>query len=207
MTTTTVPAPQADALRQTQQAFVAEILPRVERHARAYFRHLPCPQSRQDAVAEAVALAWKWVLRLCARGKDVAGFVTVLAAYAARAVGSGRKACGTEAGKDALAPRAQRRAGFTVAPLPDGSSLRGNAFDEALQDNTRSEVPDQVAFRLDFPAWRGRQADRDRRLIDLLMVGERGKDVSAAFGLSEGRISQKRRWFLEDWRRFHGEAE
>jgi hypothetical protein len=154
-----------------------------------------------------VALAWKWVLRLCARGKDVAGFVTVLATYAARAVGSGRKACGTEAGKDALAPRAQRRAGFTVVPLPCGSSLSGNAFDEALQDNTRSEVPDQVAFRLDFPLWRGRQADRDRRLIDLLMVGEQGKEVSAAFGLSEGRISQKRRWFREDWRRFHGDAE
>jgi hypothetical protein len=34
------------------------------------------------------------------------------------------------------------------------------------------------------------------------MLGERTKEVSRKFGLSQGRISQKRRFFLEDWRRF-----
>jgi hypothetical protein len=38
------------------------------------------------------------------------------------------------------------------------------------------------------------------------MLGERTKEVSRMFGLSQGRISQKRRQFLEDWRRFCGES-
>jgi hypothetical protein len=206
MTTTPVPAPQADALRQTQQAFVADILPRVEAHGRVCFRHVRCRHQREELLAEMTALCWKWFVRLVRRGKDALQFVSVLAAFAARASGSGRRVCGQEKSKDVLSPLAQRRRGFCVGRLPDASTLHGNPLDEALADNTRSGVPEQVAFRLDFPAWRQTQADRDRRLIDLLMLGERGKDVSAAFGLSQGRISQKRRWLREDWRRFHGEA-
>ena len=52
-----------------------------------------------------------------------------------------------------LSPVAQQRRGFTVSPLPDGSSLAGNVFDEALTDNTITPIPDQVVFRLDWPAW------------------------------------------------------
>ena len=204
MSTTSVPAPQAGALRQTQQAFVSAVLPRVQAHGCVCFRDVRCHHQQEELLAEMVALCWKWFVRLVRRGKDALPFVSVLAAYAARAVGSGRGVCGQES-KDVLSPLAQRRRGFCVGKLPDASTLHGNPLDEALQDNTRSEVPEQVAFRLDFPLWRRRQAERDRRLIDLLMLGERGKDVSAAFGLSQGRVSQKRRWLREDWRRFRGE--
>ena len=70
-------------------AFLA-LLPRIERHARIAFRHLGCPQGRDDAVAETVALAWRWYLRLVERGKDPAAFVSALAGYAARARCRGR---------------------------------------------------------------------------------------------------------------------
>jgi hypothetical protein len=53
--------------------------------------------------------------------------------------------------------------------------------------------------------WRLAHSERDRRLIDALMLGGRTKEVSRLFGLSPGRISQKRRQFLEDWTRFCGE--
>jgi hypothetical protein len=181
------------------------LLPRIEQHAQISFRHLRCPHRRADAVAEAVALAWKWFLRLLARGKQAAHFVSVLACYAVRHVRGGRGLCGQERGRDALSPSAQAKRGFTVSPLPDGSSLNGNVFDEALADDTRSTVPDLVAFKLDFRAWRRRHGRRDRRLIDRLMAGERGKDAAAALGLSPARVSQKRRLFREDWRRFRGE--
>ena len=59
-----------------------------------------------------------------------------------------------EKGKDELSPRAQRQHGFAVGTLPEFSTQNGNPLDEALQDNTRSEIPEQVAFRLDFPTWR-----------------------------------------------------
>jgi len=72
--------------------------------------------------------------------------------------------------------------------------------------NTQTPVPDQVAFRIDFPRWRGTRSERDRRVIDALLAGGRTRDVSRQFGLSPGRVSQLRRDFLEDWRRFTGEV-
>ena len=45
-------------------------------------------------MAETIALSWKWFVRLAERGKDVGQFVTVLAAFAARAVKSGRRPVG-----------------------------------------------------------------------------------------------------------------
>jgi hypothetical protein len=178
------------------------IMPRIEIHATIYFRHVKCPDRRADKVAETLALAWKWFVRLSQRGKDPLMFPSALASYAAKHVRSGRKVCGQDKAKDAMSEIAQQRHGFTVSSLPDGSSLHGNVFDEALQDNTRSEVPEQVAFRIDFPAWRLTRTDRDRRIVDDLMVGERTMDVSKKFGVSPGRISQLRTDFHQDWSRF-----
>ena len=152
-------------------------------------------------------LVWKWFCTLVRRGKDVLAFVSALANYAARAVNSGRRVCGHERAKDVLSPVAQRLHGFAVGKLPDFSTLDGSPLEEALFDNTVSPVPEQVAFRLDFPAWLVTLShrDRDRRLIDTLMLGGRTKEVSRLFGLTPGRISQKRRQLMEDWRRFCGE--
>jgi hypothetical protein len=187
-----------------QTAFLA-IHPRIVTHARFHFRHFRCLHRQDDAVAEAVALAWKCFLRLTRRGKDPGRFVTAFADYAARAVKNGRRLCGQEKTKDPLSPLAQQRRGFAIQSLPMASSMNGNIFDEALADNTKTPVPEQVGFRLDFPAWRIGRCERDRRLIDDLMVGERTLDVARRYGLSAARISQLRRDFHEDWLAFCGE--
>ena len=54
------------------------ILPRIETHARVFFRHLGCPGRRADAVAEVIALSWKWYLRVVSQGKDATEFVSTL---------------------------------------------------------------------------------------------------------------------------------
>lgn len=182
------------------------ILPRIENHARIYFRHLKCPVKKEEAVAEAVALAWKWFVRLVRRGKDVSGFVSTLAAFAAKAVRSGRRVCGMEKGKDVLSPRAQMRHGFTVSKLPDHSTLETNPLNEALQDNRRSPVPDQVAFRLDFPRWLRSYSPRDRHIILAMTMNERTSELAVRFGLTPGRISQLRRSYHGDWERFTADA-
>src|SRR5205823_2266207 len=107
--------------------------------------------------------------------------------------------------RDVLSPLAQARYGFAVASIPDGSSLSGNVLDEALHDNTRTPVDEQVCFRLDFPAWLNTLSDRDRRVVADLMAGERTLDVADKYGLSQGRVSQLRREFMVRWRRFCGE--
>jgi hypothetical protein len=195
----TTPARSPDELHA---AFLT-ILPRIELHGRCYFRHKKI-HKRDEAVAEMVALAWKWFRSLAARGKDATEFPMALARFAAQAVHNGRRLCGQERTNDALSPRAQQEHNFTVVSLPDTSSLNGNVFDDALQDNTQTPVDEQVAFRLDFPVWRLSRSDRDRRVIDDLMVGERTMDVAGRHGLTAGRISQLRRDFQEDWGRFSG---
>ena len=185
-------------------AFVA-LLPRIERHARIAFRHLGCPQSRDDAVAEAVALAWRSYLRLVERGKDPAQFVSRFAGYAARAVRRGRRVCGQEAGQEVLSPRAQARHGFAVLRLPQHTTLEGSPLEEALLDNAVTPPPEAAAFRIDFPAWLATWPERDRRLIEALGLGERTLALAQQFGLTPGRISQKRRQYHDDWERFCGD--
>jgi hypothetical protein len=85
--------------------------------------------------------------------------------------------------------------------------LHETVFDEALRDNTLTPVDEQVAFRLDFPAWRQTRSERDRQLLDDLMCGERTATVSQKYGLSRGRVSQLRREFHDDWQRFGTPAE
>jgi hypothetical protein len=64
-------------------AFVA-LLPRIERHGAVYFRHVKDPSRKEELIAEAVALAWQWCIRLSERGKDVRKFPSAVAALPRR---------------------------------------------------------------------------------------------------------------------------
>ena len=197
-------ASHADSPHPIHAVFLA-ILPRIERHGRVYFRHVKNAGLREEFIAEMVALAWKWCVRLAQKGKDVSRFPSAVATFAARAVHSGRRLCGQENGKDVLSPLAQRRHGFAVDRLPDYGTPSDDPLHDALRDNTQSLPAEAAAFRCDFPLWLAAHAERDRRLALDLMAGERTLDAAQRFGLSAGRVSQKRREFHDDWRRFHGE--
>jgi hypothetical protein len=190
----------------TQTLFQTVILPRVESHGQVVFRSLRCEDTRQNAINEMVALAWRWTLRLVERGKDVTQFPTAIATFAGQAVKAGRRLTGQEKAKDVLSPQAQRHHNFTVSKLVEVSTLSGNnPIEEALQDNTVSPVPDQVAFRCDFPRWLASLDERRHRIAEDLMLGERTFDVANKHGISPARVSQLRREFMEDWDRFTGE--
>jgi hypothetical protein len=199
---------------QLQREFLA-MQPRILTHARIASRHLRCSARRADFVAEVVGLCWKWFRRLAQRNKDARRFVSVLASYAARAVHSGRRVCGQLKAKDVLSERAQRRHDFRVERLATstrtdfhelyssvGGQQRLDALDERLQHNLATPVPDQIAFRLDFPAWLRTRRERDRCLIRDMMRDERTLDLAKKYGISPARVSQLRRHYLEDWTRF-----
>jgi hypothetical protein len=200
-----------------QQHFLA-ILPRIETHARIRFRHLRCPGKRADAIAEVVALSWRWFLRIFEQGKDVDQFVSALATLAARHVRCGRRLCGAQRARDAMSPRAQHRHGFHVEPLPCStrrshvsrygdphSQDQLDAFEERLCDNTQSPVPDQAAFRIDYPAWLVQLDPRNRAIAQDMALDHDTTDLAHKHQLSPGRISQLRRELNLDWRCFHGE--
>ncbi len=145
-----------------------------------------------------MALCWKWWQGLFKRGKDPRRFVAALVGFATKAVRCGRRVTGQLNAKDVMNEQAQQRHGFCVGKLPDFATLSENPLAEALIDNTQTEVPDQVAFRIDFPAWRSRSR-RDRRLIDDMAMGERTLDLSRKHRLSPARISQLRRELHDSW--------
>jgi hypothetical protein len=196
--------PDPVSARRLHAGFLA-IVPRIEAHGHVYFRYVRRPDRREDAVAEMVALSWLWFVRLAAKGKDATHFASALATFAARAVRAGRRLAGKDRAGDVLSSVAQSRCGFAVGSLPGHSTLAGNPLDEALTDNTKSPVPEQVAFRLDWPCWLATRTDRDRRIVADLMLGERTGDVAARHGLTAGRVSQLRTEFHHDWLAFLGE--
>lgn len=200
--------------QQMHQAFLG-ILPVVERHARIYFRGVFCPASKADCIAETLALSWRWFRSLAARGKDATLFPMALAGYAARAVQAGRRVCGNVCGKDVMNEVAQRKHGFRVERLPTStrtsladlySAARGqqdlDAFEERLADNLQTSVPEQAAFRIDFPTWLRTRTGRDRRIINDMMKNERTLDLARKYRVTPGRISQLRRDYHADWELF-----
>ena len=192
---------------QTPEALHAhflEILPRVETHARIFFRYLKCPGKKDDAVAETVAVAWKWFLRATERGKDVREFAAALASLAARHVRSGRRLCGQEKARDVMSAVAQRSKGFVTHPLIDGGDGFGGILDDALRDNTQTPIPDQVHFRVEVPPWLASLGDRKRRIAEDLMVGGATGEVASRHGMTPGRVSQIRTELMGDWVRYQG---
>jgi DNA-directed RNA polymerase specialized sigma24 family protein len=153
-----------------QGRFCAHVLPAVERHARVAFRDVRNRSRREELTADAVALAWKWHLSLTQKGKDPAQFPCQIATYAALHARAGRRVAGQDKATDALSPVAQYRHGFTAGTLPACSSLSGNPLEEALHDDAQTPVPDQAAFRLDFPAWLAGLGDRHRRIAEAMAV-------------------------------------
>jgi len=216
VTAPATPAPHTDALH----TIFLSILPRILRHGEVVFRRVRCPHRRADCLSEMTALCWRWFLRLSEKGKDPLQFPTAIADVAARAVKAGRRLCGKNRSKDVMNPLAQRRHDFVVEPLPVSTrrshedryanphgQQAQDSFEERLRDNTQTPVPEQVVFRLDFPAWVCSRSERDRRIIDDLLQGERTLDVADRHGLSPGRVSQLRREFLTSWEHFCGEEE
>lgn len=207
-----------DAIHQLHARFL-DILPRIQTHAQIRFHHLRCPGRRDDAVAEVIAVAWKWFLRLDEQGNDVTEFVTTLADYAVRHVRSGRRLCGQEKIKDVLSPRAQRLKNFRVAELPfstqrshetvygDPHGQDGiDVFEERLRDNTVTPPPDAAAFRIDWPRFVGTLSERDSQLADFLSLGYSGREAAQKFNLSPGRVTQLRQGWCKGWGDFQDGA-
>ncbi len=193
------------ALAHLHASFLAIVLPRVLSHGRVCFGGLKCPHRREDAIQDMIGLAWRWHLRLAEKGKDATAFPTALASYAARAVRSGSRVAGQERANDILSPVAQRRHRFYVGRLPDFETLTEHPLCEALLDNTKSPPDETMCFKLDFLAWLASLPQRDRSLVEDLMVGERTLAVARKYRVSPARISQKRREFLQGWQAFSGE--
>jgi hypothetical protein len=194
------------------------LLPLVQRHASVTFRGLPASH-REEAVAEAVAAAFTAYLALKACGKDpVRDFPTRMAVFAVLHVKSDRHVGSKSSSKDVLSFKAQHKHGFQVEPLP-GCTRRSlhdlygavhgqqelDTLEEQLQDNVQSPVPEQAAFRIDFPMFLETLSQRDREMVHFLALGNSGKETARRFKVSQGRVTQLRKRWCQEWHAMHGE--
>jgi hypothetical protein len=198
---------EPEGLETLQLKFAAVLLSRIKVHGSFVFKHLRCPHQKEEAIAEMVALAWKWFVRLTQRTKDATLLSSALARFAARAVRCGRRLAGRESARDVLSSRAQQRHRFVVSPLPGSSWQVGHRLGDALWDNTATPPDQQACFRIDFDSWTTLLCARDKNLIVDLALGERTQDLATKYGISAARVSQKRREFRKAWQRFLGDAE
>jgi hypothetical protein len=136
----------------------------------------------------------------------------------ARSVKCGRRLAGMHKSKDVLNTQTQQRFGFKVEALPASTAtsqenlyalVNGqrdhDASEERLQDNTVTPVPDQAAFRLDWPRFLNALSQRDQEMALFLSLGHSNKHASQKFKLSPGRVTQLRQQWLKEWRIFQGE--
>lgn len=183
-------------------AFLA-MLPAIRQQARFAFRHLD-PEARQDAMQEVIANCLVAYVRLVDQNRSDIAYPTALAHYAIAQVKSGRKVGSQLRIGDVLSRYAQRSKGFTVKRLDRFSETEGQWIEAVIPDDRRP-VPDQAAFRLDFPAWLATQSDRDRSVALALAGGDSTSNVAEKFDVSLGRVSQLRRELYQSWNEFHGD--
>jgi hypothetical protein len=143
-------------------------------------------------------------VRLVELGKAEVAYPTVLARYAVAQIHDGRRVGNRLNVRDVLSPYAQRQKAIHVERL-DRFDKDDGQWIEAVVEDLHTPVPDQVAFRCDFPAWLKSLTRRNRRIAEALSLGHTTGDVAKRFGVSPGRISQLRREMHDSWHEFHGE--
>lgn len=82
--------------------------------------------------------------------------------------------------------------------------MRGDGvgrFADMLSDS-KQNVMDQVAFRMDFDTWLTRLPESDRRMMAMLASGESPSTVAASFKISRAAVSQRRRKWRCQWEKY-----
>ena len=179
------------------------MLPRIELHARIAFRDF-AGDALDEAVQETIVNALAAFVRLVERGRADLAYASVLAGFAVAQIRDGRKVGTRMNVREVLSRYAQQRKQFSVWRL-DRYDTEQEQWIEAVVEDHRTPVADQVWFRIDFPEWLSRLASRQRRIARALAVGNSTSDVANQFGISPGRVSQIRRELYQSWRSFHGE--
>ena len=184
-----------------QRRFLA-MLPTIERLAHRAFRRCSV-DLREELVSEVVADTYRWYRRLVERGRECDAHASVLAAYAVKRVGSGVRVGSSQNRYDVMSRSCEVRFGVRCQSLqaPDGCS---GDWREMLLECRRATPADLAASRVDFQTWLGTLSNRDREIAISLAAGEEAYRVAERFGLSRGRISQKRRELAVSWFALHG---
>jgi len=180
------------------EGFLA-MLPTIQRRASLAFRHLD-KESREEAIADTVANALVAYVRLFKKGKVELAYPTVLAMYGVKQVKTGRKVGMKLNVRDIASEYCQLSKRISIKRLDRYCHEEG--WREILVEDPHAGPAETAASRIDVSEWFDRLPPRDRQIADSLAVGNSTGEVAQQFRLHPSRISQKRREYLRNWRRF-----
>ena len=167
-----------ETYRQFFNCHAAEL----RRIAAAAFRHLGL-EAREEAIQNALALAWKSFRALILKGRaGEPGILQSALWYSIRQTWAGRQAHGDSRAKDTYQCARKGKIQFERLELS-----------QFVSDDT--PVPDQVSFRLDVPAFLTTLTGRQQRMAEALMIGHSTLAVANQFRVTPGAVSQFRQRF------------
>lgn len=175
--------------------------PVIIKQARYYFRKLP-PYLQDERIQDVLALGWKYWVRLDARGKNPEEVAGALGAFTSRQVSAGRRLMSGTQPKDVMTERPGKR--FYVARLP---GREHEELYDALVDNRHVTPAEQAAFNIDVKEWMEqleKDSPRDAVMVKDLVRGEKTGELAEKYGVSAGRISQRRQEIVKHYDQFHG---
>jgi hypothetical protein len=179
------------------------IIPLIRQHAQFSFRKKRS-EEKEELVEECLANAFRAYVRLLELGKEDLIYPSVLAKFAVKQVRCGRRVGGHLNSNDILSGYAQLRRNIVLERL-DYYDPEAKAWRAAVVEDPSTPIPEQVAFRIDFPAWLQQHQSPKRRVAEALALGYTTKEAAKRFNVSPGRISQLRRDFEKSWQEFQGE--
>ncbi len=199
-------APQKNRLTESvpfsRQRYFLKMLPDIRRCALFAFRTLQ-GDAKEEAIAEMLANVFVAFNRLMERGKRDRIYASVLTRYAIAQIRCGRKVGMSLNSNCILSHAAQLKHKHHIKRLDDlGSSGEWLGF---IIEDQQTPVPDQAAFRCDFPEWLKTLSPKNRLIAERLAVGETASNLAHDCKLSRGRISQIRRELARSWQKFHEE--
>ena len=189
--------------REHHEQFL-RMLPAITRTAQIAFRDRD-PESREEATAEVIAAAYAMFVGLVQTGREALAYASPLAAFGIKHVKIGRKE-GTKLNcKDVSSEYARLKKGVVMERL-DRYDRDTQSWLEILVEDRHAGPAETAIARIDIGEWSRSLPPRDRKIARFLSVGHTTGQAARRFKLSPGRISQKRREYLESWQAFQGEG-
>ena len=192
-----------DAAPAWHDGFLA-MLPTIRRHATIAFRDVD-DEASEEAVQEVICNAMRAYVRLFELGKTEVAYPSALARYAVAQVRAGRKVGGNLNIKDVTSEYAQRSKSIRVQRL-DRYDQEEQGWREVVVEDRTAGPAEIAACRIDYSDWLKLLTSKQRKIANMLAVGETTKAVAGKVGLTDGRVSQMRRELMEAWEGFVSEA-
>ena len=180
------------------------MLPVIRRTAATAFQTMDA-ESKEESIAEAVAIAYLMFVALVRRGREELAYPTVLAMYGVKRVKIGRRAATSLNVRDISSEFCQRQKHLTLERL-DRFDRHTGEWLEVLVEDRRAGPAETAAARIDITTWLDLQPKRRREIAESLAAGDTPGELARRLGVSAARISQLRRALRDSWDAFQGET-